>query len=57
VELDPELLAILACPSCHGSLAVTEDELGCTECGLHYPVRNGIPVLLVDEARSTKPDA
>jgi len=56
VELAPELLEILACPNCHGSLAVDHDrdELVCTApgCGLAYPVRNGIPVLLIDEARS-----
>lgn len=56
VELAPELLEILACPNCHGSLAVDHDrdELVCTapDCGLAYPVRDGIPVLLVDEARS-----
>lgn len=56
VDLAPELLEILACPNCHGSLAVDHDrdELVCTapDCGLAYPVRDGIPVLLVDEARS-----
>jgi uncharacterized protein YbaR (Trm112 family) len=59
VELAPELLEILACPNCHGPLAVDHerDELVClaTDCGLAYPVRNGIPVLLIDEAR--RPDA
>ena len=58
VELAPELLEILACPNCHGSLAVDHDrdELVCTspDCGLAYPVRSGIPVLLIDEAR--RPD-
>ena len=41
------------CPDCHGSLAVDADasELVCTACGLAYPVRDRIPVLLVDEAR------
>ena len=56
VELAPELLEILACPNCHGSLAVDHDrdELICTtpDCGLAYPVKDGIPVLLIDEARS-----
>ncbi|MEQ6902882.1 Trm112 family protein [Nocardioides sp. YIM 152588] len=51
----PELLAIIVCPSCHGDLAVTPagdaTELVCGGCGLAYPVRDGIPVLLVDEAR------
>jgi uncharacterized protein YbaR (Trm112 family) len=55
VELAPELLEILACPNCHGALAVDHDrdELVCTapDCRLAYPVRDGIPVLLIDEAR------
>ncbi|MVA76723.1 Trm112 family protein [Auraticoccus sp. F435] len=55
VDLAPELLEILACPNCHSSLAVDHeaDELVCTNtaCGLAYPVRDQIPVLLVDEAR------
>jgi hypothetical protein len=59
VELAPELLEILACPNCHGALAVDHerDELVClaADCGLAYPVRNQIPVLLIDEAR--RPDA
>jgi uncharacterized protein YbaR (Trm112 family) len=53
--LDPELLAIIVCPACRADLEVTaageETELVCTDCGLAYPVRDGIPVLLVDEAR------
>lgn len=55
IDLAPELLEILACPNCHGGLAVDHDrdELVCvaTDCGLAYPVRSGIPVLLIDEAR------
>lgn len=55
VELAPELLEILACPNCHAALAVDHDrdELVCTapDCGLAYPVRDKIPVLLIDEAR------
>jgi uncharacterized protein len=56
----PELLAIIVCPADHGRLVLTEGtpsappELVCQECGLAYPVRDGIPVLLVDEARSTR---
>ena len=51
--LDPALLAIIVCPQCHGQLAAVADELVCQgECGLAYPVRDGIPVLLVDEART-----
>jgi uncharacterized protein YbaR (Trm112 family) len=58
--VSPELLAIIVCPACHGDLALTEPdqsgqaELVCQGCGLAYPVRDGIPVLLVDEARATR---
>ncbi len=58
MNLDPALLEILACPNCHGDLRADEaaGELVCTgECGYAYPVRDDIPVLLVDEAR--KPEA
>ncbi|MCX6400469.1 MAG: Trm112 family protein [Propionibacteriales bacterium] len=55
-EISPELLAIIVCPACKGELTLTAgagaDELVCGGCGLAYPVRDGIPVLLVDEARS-----
>jgi uncharacterized protein len=54
--VDAWLLDILACPQCHSPLRADEDasELVCTnpaECGLAYPVRDEIPVLLVEEAR------
>jgi uncharacterized protein len=55
VKIDEWLLDILACPKCHAPLRVDDEasELVCTEtgCGLAYPVRDDIPVLLVDEAR------
>ncbi|WP_236830977.1 Trm112 family protein [Blastococcus sp. KM273128] len=52
--LDPELLAILACPDTHHTpLTVDEaaSELVCGTCDRGFPVRDGIPVLLLDEAR------
>ncbi len=60
MQIDSGLLAILACPACRAPLRVDESEperpeLICTSCGLAYPVRDDIPVLLVDEAR--RPDA
>jgi uncharacterized protein len=58
MKLDPSLLEILACPDCRSPLRADEaaEELVCTGCGLAYPVRDDIPVLLVDEARrSTTP--
>lgn len=55
MNIDPRLLAILVCPDCHGTLQPGgrdgEEQLVCTGCGLAYPVRDDIPVLLVDEAR------
>ncbi len=52
--LDADLLSILACPDTHHTpLTVDESasELLCTTCDRAFPVRNGIPVLLLDEAR------
>ena len=63
VQLDASLLDILACPACRSPFRVVDGaegapegidgELVCTGCGLAYPVRDGIPVLLVDEGRPT----
>lgn len=63
--LDPQLMEILACPCpAHGTLhsgtaADPEaDALTCTACGRSFPVTDGIPVLLLDEALpGTGPDA
>ena len=53
--VEPSLLEILACPKCHSPLRedTAAGELVCTDasCGLAYPVRDHIPVLLIDEAR------
>jgi len=52
--IDPELLAILACPAEHHApleLDAVAAELLCTECDRAFPIRDGIPVLLLDEAR------
>lgn len=55
--IDPALLDIIVCPACRSDLVPEPDPahpqtLRCvgSECGLVYPVRGGIPVLLVDEA-------
>jgi uncharacterized protein YbaR (Trm112 family) len=54
VTLPQELLAILVCPKCKGDLEYrpTESVLVCTTCRLRYPVRDGIPIMLIDEATS-----
>jgi uncharacterized protein YbaR (Trm112 family) len=61
VKIDDDLLAILACPACRSPLRAATDGaapgLLCTGCLRVYPVRNDIPVLLVDEAREPEPPA
>ena len=49
--LDPLLLEVLACPTeDHAPLTASDDSLTCTKCGRVYPIVDGIPVLLIDEA-------
>lgn len=55
--VDPELVKLLVCPDCKGAIEYKDRRnlIICTECGLRYPVRDGIPIMLVDEA--TRPDS
>jgi len=48
----PEFLDILACPACKGTLTLLEEtsSLLCRHCGLKFPTRDGIPIMLLDEA-------
>jgi uncharacterized protein YbaR (Trm112 family) len=50
--IDKELLEILACPQCKAEVKFEGEKIICTnpQCGLRYPVRDGIPVMLIDEA-------
>ena len=45
-----ELLEILACPLCKTEVKLENDRIVCTNCGRRYPVRDDIPVMLIDEA-------
>lgn len=51
--LDERLLEILVCPKCKGELEYNADEaaLVCPKCALVYEIRDGIPVMLIDEAK------
>ena len=51
--LDQKLLEILVCPKCKGDLVYATDPetLTCERCRLVYEVREGIPILLIDEAK------
>jgi len=62
--IDKDLLDILVCPSCREPVRLTDPEAGddaqarlvCTGCGLRYPVKDDIPIMLIDEAQGAKPD-
>lgn len=50
MPIDATLLEILACPVDHAPVREEGDRLICSSCGRRYPIRDGIPVLLIDEA-------
>jgi uncharacterized protein YbaR (Trm112 family) len=54
IPVDPRLLEILVCPLTRGPLTYdrARNELISAKAGLAYPIRNGIPIMLADEARS-----
>ena len=56
--MDQNLLDILACPICNGPLELSADktELISKGAGVAYPIRDGIPVMLIDEARTLTTD-
>lgn len=48
--IDKELLEILACPLCKTSVKLEGEKLVCQTCGRRYPIRDGIPIMLIEEA-------
>ena len=48
--IDQKLLDILACPACKTAVKLEADRLVCVQCGRRYPIREGIPVMLIEEA-------
>jgi len=54
MAIKAELLEILACPKCKGSIQLnsTEDGLICESCRLLYEIRDDIPIMLIEEAKS-----
>ena len=53
--IDEELRAILACPACTGELIFEETRIICPACKKAYPIRDGIPVMLIGEAEPWTP--
>lgn len=56
MAVDKELLDILACPKCKGpvKLSKNKDGLVCEKCRVVYPIKDDIPVMLIDEAAPLK---
>ena len=56
MKLDQELASILACPACKSPVALEGEKLICrnSQCGLRYPIRDGIPVMLIEEAEKPR---
>lgn len=52
MAINQELLNILACPKCKGNVHLNEKEDGiiCDSCKLMYPIKDDIPIMLIDEA-------
>ncbi len=59
MSIKPEILALIVCPVCHGKVEMKPDNSGlqCVACHRVYPIRDEIPVLLVDEATIENPPA
>lgn len=51
MPVPPELMAILQCPVCRSRVEESGDHIVCTGCGRVYPVHDGIPHMLAEEAR------
>lgn len=52
MSIDEKLLEILACPKCRGDIRLKEDGSGliCDQCKLLYPIKDDIPIMLIEEA-------
>ena len=59
MPVDPKLVELLACPKCHGSLVTVAQPEGfaCKACALFYAVEDGLPNMLIDDAKRWPLDA
>lgn len=55
-QINKDLLEILACPKCKASVKQEGEHIACANsaCGLRYPIREGIPIMLIEEAEQAK---
>jgi uncharacterized protein YbaR (Trm112 family) len=58
MPIHPSLLEMLRCPACHGEVAPVDADRGlkCAECGRVYPIRDGIPDMMVEEGSPPEDD-
>ena len=54
--IDKELLEILACPACRADVKLDGDVIVCVKCGRRYPIKDDIPIMLIDEAETAPAD-
>lgn len=56
IPISSQLLELLACPKCKGDIRLSDDKNGiiCDKCMLIYEIRDGIPIMLIDEAKPIK---
>jgi len=47
--IDKKLLEILACPICKSGIELKDNEIVCTKCNKHYPIKDGIPIMLIND--------
>ncbi len=50
--VEKELLEIMACPACKADVEEKDGKIVCINCGRRYPIKEGIPVMLIDEAET-----
>ncbi|SHI57174.1 hypothetical protein SAMN02745165_00441 [Malonomonas rubra DSM 5091] len=57
MSVRPELMEILACPKCKQKVELAQDSqsITCEACRLRFPIRDDIPVMLIDEAAALEP--
>ena len=48
--INEELLKILACPLCKADVIEKDEKIVCTKCNRKYPIKDGIPIMLIEEA-------
>ena len=53
-QMNEDLLNILACPVCKGTVELRKNKIVCLSCGRKYPIREGIPIMLEEEAEIDK---